>query len=284
MERSCAGPSRREFLRIGGLGALGLMLPDLLEAQEASRGATFGTAKRCILLFMSGGPPQQDTFDLKPDAPAEIRGEFKPIRTNVPGIEISEMFPRLAQQADKLAILRSVTHDSNIHTVGAHAMLTGNPYPKAAAGEIAASPTDFPQYGAVLSYLRYGNPHLPAFVALPQKNTNTDGTVWPGQGGGFLGARYDPLQVNADYEKHKSDVKAYENCPFHTPALALPAGMTANRFDARKRLLETLEQSARQTELDAEKGLLDHYREQAFNLLSSTETQRAFNLDAEPAQ
>jgi hypothetical protein len=194
----CDGLDRREFLRLGGLGAFGMMLPELLQAQKAPGGkGAFGSAKRCILLFMSGGPPQQDTFDLKPDAPREIRGEFKPIHTNVPGIEICEMFPKLAQQADKYAILRSVTHDSNIHTVGAHAMLTGNAYPKAAIGEISASATDFPHYGAVLSYLRRGNPRVPAFVSLPQKNTNTDGTVWPGQGGGFLGPRYDPKQVTA---------------------------------------------------------------------------------------
>src|SRR5438067_6262747 len=186
--RCCDGITRRDLLRIGGLGAAGLMLPDLLRAQGLSKvvplasSPKFGSAKRCILLFMSGGPPQQDTFDLKPDAPAEIRGEFKPIKTNVPGIEISEMFPKLARQADKYAIVRSVSHDSNIHTVGAHAMLTGNNYPKPAAGEIGASPSDYPHYGAVLTHLRHGNPRVPSFVALPRKSANTDGTVTPGQG------------------------------------------------------------------------------------------------------
>ena len=281
--RACGGPSRREFLRIGGLSALGLSLPGLLEAQSAPAGR-FGSAKRCILLFMSGGPPQQDTFDLKPDAPEGIRGEFKPIKTNVPGIEISEMFPMLARQADKYTIVRSVSHESNIHTVGAHAMLTGNTYPKAANGDISASPSDFPNYGSVLTYLRRGNPHVPTFVALPQKNTNTDGTVWPGQGGGFLGAQFDPLQVTADYEKHKSDLASYTNRPFHTPALTLPAGMTADRFQARKRLLDALEQDMRRADRDATLGLLDRYREKAYSLLSSTETQRAFDLDAEPAR
>src|SRR5436305_10805259 len=108
----CDGITRRDLLRIGGLGAAGLMLPDLLRAQGLSKvvppagGLKFGTAKRVILLFMSGGPPQQDTFDLKPDAPnAEARGEFKPIKTNVPGIEIADQFPMLARQADKYAII-----------------------------------------------------------------------------------------------------------------------------------------------------------------------------------
>jgi hypothetical protein len=281
----CDGLTRRDLLRIGGLGAAGLMLPDLLRAQNAPvAGRRFGQAKRCILLFMSGGPPQQDTFDLKPDAPAEPRGEFKPIRTNVPGIEISEHLPMLARQADKYAIIRSVTHDSNIHTVGAHAMLTGNSYPKVASGEINASSTDFPHYGAVLSHLRKSDRRLPPFVSMPQKNTNTDGTVWPGQGGGFLGARYDPLQVTAEYEKHKQDPKDYENCRFRTPSLSLPEGVTPERFDARRRLLAALENETRGAERDAAAGLLDHYREKAFNLLGSTETQRAFDLEAEPAK
>src|SRR5262244_3289175 len=118
--RCCDGISRRELIRIGGLGAAGLLLPDLLRAQPAPGPGKFGAAKRCILLFMSGGPPQQDTFDLKPDASGDARGEFRPIKTNVPGIEISEHFPMLARIADKYAVIRSVTHDSNIHTVGAH--------------------------------------------------------------------------------------------------------------------------------------------------------------------
>src|SRR5205809_800748 len=126
--RCCDGISRRELLRIGGLGAAGLLLPDLIRAQASPGPGSFGSAKRCILLFMTGGPAQQDTWDMKPEATGAPRGEFKPIKTNVPGIEISEYFPMLARQADKYAILRSVTHDSNIHTLGAHAMLTGNAY------------------------------------------------------------------------------------------------------------------------------------------------------------
>lgn len=279
----CDGIPRRLFLQIGALGAMGLGLPELLQGQAKSNSPDklFGRAKRCIILFMTGGAPQQDTFDLKPDAPEEIRGEFKPIKTNVSGIEISEYFPMLAKQADKYAILRSVTHESNIHTVGAHIMLTGNDYPKPVAAEVNAAPTDFPHFGAVLSKLKPAQ-KIPTFVTLPQKNTNTDGTVWPGLGGGFLGQRYDPLLVQADYEKWKHDPKVYENRPFRTPSLSLPPGMTSARFDARRRLLNALEGSQRATEKDAKLGLLDHYRSKAFDLLSSAETQRAFHLDSEP--
>jgi hypothetical protein len=262
---------------------MGLLLPELLAAQE--KGGVLkplGTAKRCILLFMSGGPPQMDTFDMKPEAPTAFRSEFKPIKTNVAGIEISEHLPLLAKMAHRYSILRSVAHESNIHTVGAHAMLTGNVYPKVANGEISASSTDFPHYGAVLSKLRPAKAAIPNFVALPQKNTNTDGTVWPGQAGGFLGAQYDPLYVQAEYTKYRDDPKAYENCKFRTPALALPAGVTPERLKSRRALLEAYEKQVTQGERMAQDGLLDSYRERAFNLLSSSETLKAFQLDSEP--
>lgn len=280
--KCCDGLSRREFIRVGGLGAAGLMLPQLLRAQTGAGAGKFGQAKRCILLFMSGGPPQQDTFDLKPEAGGDARGEFRPIKTNVPGVEISDHLPMLARHADKYAIIRSVTHDSNIHTVGAHNMLTGNLYPKPVAGEVNASPNDFPHYGAVLTKLRRSDPRVPTFVTLPQKNTNTDGTVWPGLGGGFMGAQYDPLLVQAQYQRHHQLASEDENCPFRTPSLTMPEGVTQDRFDARRKLLAALERQSRTMVLDADAGLLDHYREKAFNLVSSTATQRAFNLDLEP--
>lgn len=281
----CDGLSRRDFLKIGGFGSTALMLPQLLEAQQHSAGRLpFGKAKHCILLFMTGGPPQMDTFDPKPDAPAGQRGEFQPIKTNVPGIEISEHFPLLAQQADKYAILRAVTHDSNIHTVGAHIMLSGNAYPKPAAGEINASPTDHPHFGAVLSKLRPAPSRLPSFVAMPQKTTNTDGTVWPSQGGGFLGSRYDPLLVQVDYEKYKQTSKDYENRPFRVPSLTLPQSISPNRFQVRRQLLEAMETAVKGADHEARGQILDHYRAKAFDLLSSTATQRAFNLDNETPQ
>ncbi len=291
--RCCDGVTRRELLRIGGLSAAGLLLPDLLKLQARAasldspkigdRGAKAPKAKRVILLFMSGGPPQQDTWDLKPDAPtAEVRGEFKPIKTNVPGIEISEQFPMLARIADKYAIIRSVTHDSNIHTVGAHAMLTGNEYPKPVSGETGASESDYPHYGAALTHLRPANPRVPAFVALPRKSANTDGTITPGQGGGFLGARYDPLQLDAEFPLDHYDPKDYMDCKFRTPVLTLPPDVTPSRFDARRLLLQELDKHSRSNERNAAVGLYDHYREMAFNLISATETQRAFDLDAEP--
>src|SRR6516164_6242999 len=130
-QRLCESVRRRDFLRIGALGGLGLALPDLLRAAPARQPAPpgFGRARRCLLLFLTGGPPQLDTWDLKPDAPAEIRGELRPIATTVPGLHISELFPRLAGQSDKYCILRSVTHQCTVHTPAGYAMLTGAEHP-----------------------------------------------------------------------------------------------------------------------------------------------------------
>jgi hypothetical protein len=281
--RCCDGITRRDFLRIGGLGTMGLMLPSLLRAQAASatRGS-FGSAKRCILLFMYGGPPHQDTWDLKPNAPAEIRGEFNPIKTNVPGIEISEYFPMLARHADKYALIRSVTQETNIHTVAAHAMLTGNPYPKPADRDVHASPSDFPHYGSVLSQVRPSDRRLPTFVALPLRIANTDGTITPGQGGGFIGAEFDPFQVKVDMPRLNPDPKAYENLTFRTPNLTLAEGISSARLNARRGLRQAVDRGLRAIDKESTMRSLDHFTEKAFNLLSSPETQRAFNLDAEP--
>src|ERR1700752_1611435 len=140
-QRWCDGVSRREFLQIGGLGAAGLALPDLFRARaqgSPASGLRVGRAKACILLFMGGGPPQMDTFDLKPDAPAEVRGEFPPIATSVPGTHISSLLPRLAQQAHRYAIIRTV---SDAYTGGAHGQsvylaLTGHKNPRVNGDDI----------------------------------------------------------------------------------------------------------------------------------------------------
>ena len=157
--------TRREVLRAGGLGLglHGLGLPGLLRAREyaATRPATaptFGRAKACILLFMWGGPAQQETWDLKPDAPEEVRGEFRPIATNVPGLMISEHFPALATRAHRLAVIRSVHHADVNHLTATHELLTGRPSPR---GEAAPLAEDWPHFGAVLARLNGGRERTP---------------------------------------------------------------------------------------------------------------------------
>src|SRR5436305_10637073 len=152
---------RREFLRAGSLGLLGLTLPQLARAQPAAP----ARAKACILLFMWGGPAQQDTWDLKPDAPAEYRGEFRPISTNVPGIQICEHLPLLARRTDKLALVRSMTHADVNHLTATHYLLTGRAVPR----PDAPRSEDWPGYGAVLARLGRGAGALPPFVSMMPK-------------------------------------------------------------------------------------------------------------------
>src|SRR3984957_16351887 len=169
--RWCDGVSRREFLQIGGLGATGLALPDLFRAR--AQGATppvagAGRARSCILLFMGGGPPQMDTFDLKPDAPVEVRGEFPPIATSVTGTRISSLLPALAKQAPRYAIIRSVSDE---YTGGAHGQsvylaLTGHKNPRVSGDDIRPATDDYPNMGSAVARLRGGDQPLPAFVWL----------------------------------------------------------------------------------------------------------------------
>src|SRR5258708_20497543 len=167
---------RRDVLRAGGLSLLGLTLPELLAARAAqpasvANGATqssFGRAKACILLFMWGGPAQQDTWDLKPDAPAEVRGLFNPIATSVPDIRICEHFPLLAARTDKLAIIRSMTHNNVDHTVATHFLLTGMP-PLPGGSKYPA----WPHLGPALSRLGRGTDPLPPFVSIRPNSPTT---------------------------------------------------------------------------------------------------------------
>ena len=192
--------SRRNLLYAGTAGFMGLSLPHYFSGRAAAKevaaeqtAAAFGRAKSCILLFMWGGPAHQDTWDLKPSAPREIRGEFQPISTAVPGIQICEHFPKLAQRTDQLAIIRSMTHNNVDHTPSTHFLLTGQAPP--------ASPDlrqDWPSIGGVLSKLGRGKPPLPPFVSMRPK---VPGDVprfveeSHGQFAGWLGPTFDPLTI-----------------------------------------------------------------------------------------
>ncbi len=167
--------NRRQVLQAGGLAALGLGLPQLFaaralaDASPLGRGPGFGRAKRCIFLFMWGGPSQLDTFDMKPEAPAEIRGTFRPIATRVPGIQICEHFTGLAQHTDKVAFVRSLNHTDPAHLSSGHATLTGHLAPKINSDADPPSERDTPHLGSVLARLRETPDALPPFVTLPWK-------------------------------------------------------------------------------------------------------------------
>src|SRR4051794_5692429 len=189
------GRARRELRRIRELGVLGagLTLADLAAGEtrtvdpEVTSGAPFGRAKSCILLFLMGGPPQHSTWDPKPDAPAQVRGDFGPIVTGVPGLSLCELLPRTALVADKLCVLRAMSTGDNAHSSSGYYMLTGRPHqPQNVENANPGSPNDAPSLGALLGRIGPASGGLPPSVTLPMRISNTDGSVWPGQDAGLL--------------------------------------------------------------------------------------------------
>jgi hypothetical protein len=258
---------RREFLRAGALSLFGLTLPELLHARQATRRKP---AKACILLFMWGGPAQQDTWDLKPEAPAEYRGEFKPIRTNVPGIQICEHLPRLARRMDKLALIRSMTHGDVNHLTATHELLTGRPAP----GNGATRHEDWPHLGSVLAKLGRGATGLlPPFVSMMPK-VSKDGAPRfveesHGQGAGWLGPLYQPMRIDPD------------SPDFRVADFTLKADVPSSRFDRRRELLNQLDGQLRHLEADLGVAATASHYDRAFALLSRPEVAAAFDLSRE---
>ena len=261
--------NRREFLRAGALSLFGLGLPQLLHARSATPRAASGRAKACILLFMWGGPAQQDTWDMKPDAPEEYRGEFRPIQTTVPGLQICEHLPRLAQRAHQLALIRSMGHSDVDHTTATHNLLTGKPAPQGALSD------DWPSYGAILSKLGRGRGLLPPFVSMMPVVPNGSPRFVEqshGQGAGWLGPVYNPMRIDAD-----ASLPNYRVGDF-----ALSAEMTPLRTGGRQQLLRSLDQQVSRLGQRANVQAMHAQYERAFSLLAAPEVTRAFDLTQEP--
>ena len=267
----CDGVNRRRMLQVGGLGTMGLGLPDLLAAQARAAEAvgTFGRAKRMILLFMWGGPAHQDTWDLKPDGPVELRGEFQPIETNVPGIHLSEHFPHIAKHADKLAILRSVGQEDNNHSTGAHAGLTGRRH-ELKQENFQARATDFPHYGSVLSKLRPNTGGMPTFVSLPDIIATTAGKITPGQFGGLLGRQYNPFLITDHPEEPD----------FSIDTLRLPTEISDSRMRDRRSLLDQIDNVARVAERSAIAHGMDAFYQRALDMVLSSDARNAFDINS----
>lgn len=267
---------RREMLRIGGLGACGLSLPQLLTPQPASAESVSSKiarpAKSCIVLFLMGGPPQQSTWDPKPDAPKEVRGEIGPIATKIPGVQFGELMPRLAGHADKLAVLRAVSTNDNAHSSSGYYMLTGRPHiPMNAEGANPGAPNDWPNWGSVVQRLSGPRGHLPASVRLPNHIFNTDGSTWPGQDGGLLGRGQDPWLFRC--QPHAADHRISE--------FQLPESMSLDRLAARRDLVRLFDQqSAAAEQLDRSRPFGEQ-QQRAYGLLASAASRGAFDLSAE---
>lgn len=287
--RLCDGISRRELLRVGGLGFTGLLWSDWLRARAAadttrsngaSRPGKFGQAKACILIFNYGGPSHLDTFDLKPHAPVEIRGEFQPIATNVPGTAICEHLPRLASVADRYAIVRSVNHADNDHAVGAYLALTAHPHPRSRplGTEPAASPQDMPSIGSVVSRLSSGGGQIFPYVTLGELRHfgNKDSM---GQNAGCLGHAYDPFAVPFVEPMGGADVRLDMRVVGAMLGDVQSAGQPLVR---RRRLLDEMNGAAQALEAIASTRDLDGFRRRAFELLASPASRDAFDLAQEP--
>jgi len=267
---------RREWLRAGGLGAIGLSLPQLLSASPASRAAgssgSFGRAKSCIILFMSGGPPQHETFDPKPDAPSEIRGNFRSIPTSVPGTHFCETLPHTARIAHRLAVIRSMCTDIHSHSTSGAYMLTGYE-PLTKAENVPPGPEDWPSLAAAIGALKPSTRSPLSSVALPDEIYNDGRIVWPGQNGGFMGSKWHPILMKCDPTQ----------IPMNIEGMTLSESLGAARLGERFDLLEQFDghfASGTRNGAIAEMGQM---HQKAFDLLHSDTSRAAFALEKETA-
>jgi len=270
--RFCDGWSRREVLQIGASSALGLSLPGLLRNQVMGAQKRSAKARAVIVLFLSGGPSHLDTFDMKPEAPEEIRGTFRPIRTKVPGLQVCEHFSRTAKLADKLVVIRSVHHTTGNHPAASYWMMTGNPINRPAPQSVTLSREDRPHLGSVLArFLGPRRAGLPAYVTVPELISPV-GPPRPGQHAGFLGAAYDPYRVESD-----------PNLPDYCPGeLRLPDDLNLERLETCRSILKVVNQQSQALEKAESVSAIDPYLKQAFDLLSSPTAQAAFDITKEP--
>lgn len=259
---NCAGVSRRDFLRAGFLGLAGLTLPDLLRMRAAA--ADHGKESKdtsVILIWKGGGPSHIDTWDLKPEAPAEYRGDFKPIATSVPGIQVSEHLPLSAREMDKFSILRSVTHPDAGHESASHYLLTGYK----PTNDIPAQ--EMPSYGSIAAKERGPRREgVPAYIAVPQPPRST--------AAGYLGVAYNPFAVGADPSQANFSVRN----------LTLPNGISLARLENRRKLLTDVDNLRREADQTGLMDGLDAFTRKAFEMVVSPAARRAFDINAEDAK
>ncbi len=272
---NCPGPvglTRRNMLQIGAIGALNLTLPQVLAAGErrTPRGGS-PAADACILVFLNGGPSHLDMWDMKPDLPKEMRSEFKPVATAVPGVQVCEHLPRLARLMDRCTLVRSVHHDQVAHAPAVYTALTGV-RTDVRAGIVGAKPTDHPAIGSVVGRHRPPASHVPPYVLMPHLTAEgAGGPPQPGFLGGWMGKAHDPFLVLRGGSSPDG---------FNLPALVPGEGMSVERLHDRGRLLSQVNRSSG----TARAGLteeMERLQARACDLLTSPATQRAFRLDRE---
>lgn len=282
--------TRRFALQAGAVGLLGLGM-DHLGALRALGGSPSPRAQSVIYIFLSGGLGQHDSFDLKPDAPENIRGEFRPIATNVPGVSICEHLPLLAQRAHLWSLVRSLTHPSNDHSAGHMIMLSGQSTLPVGFDPNRAKTTDWPSIAAVAGALVPARNNLPPAVVLPEKLVHNTGRVIPGQFAGKLGERHEPWFIEAspfdpgaygaypEFEfDHQERTRPPKTKHFEAPNLTLPEGFSSSRLAKRLDLLKYVDRQRADLEQGANGGQLDHNRQGAIALLTDTRVRQALDV------
>ena len=272
--RFCDSLSRREILRVGGLSAFGLSLPDVIAAREQAgerppEDRMFGRAKNVIYLYMQGGPPQHETFDPKPDAPAEIRGVHNPIQTNIPGIQFCELLPRTARIADKLAVVRSMSTDDNTHSSSGYWVLTGYKY--RGPNPRTIQPTDWPYFGSIVKMLKPSETLPSLSVAwIPDMMRLNENVTPAGQTAGFLGGQWHPDRFVGDPSHANYKIEGFST-----------EGVPPMRLSRRVSLLQQVERHFRAIERGETLKSYDSVQSQAFDLMTSGRARAAFAIERE---
>jgi hypothetical protein len=273
--RLCDGWTRREWLRMGSLGAIGL--PAWLNSSKipATESPRPQNAKSCIQLFFLGAPPQHETWDPKPDAPAEVRGDLKPIASATTGLLVGELMPKTARLMNHIAVLRAVQTNDNAHSSSAYYLTTGYPHqPLGVENAKPGPPNDWPSLGAAVKRLWQGTCALPAAITLPEQAANDGNLTWPGQDAGLLGRSADPWLLHCEPEANG----------FQIPGLSCPTDVPTQRFDQRRTLLQQVNGQLDAVQRSGAMNVYDSRAQQAFDLISSPQARRAFDLDREPAK
>jgi hypothetical protein len=261
---TCDGMTRRDFMQVGTLGAVGLGLPQYLAAKEAGVVKPGHDERACIMIFNLGAPSQLDLFDMKPEAPAEIRGPFQPIETAASGVQLSELLPLHAKMADRFSLVRSCYHaGAAVHDAGWQVMQTGR---------VFQGGVNTPHAGAVTSYLRGRKTDLPPFVVLPETMGRGGGNLPNGQAGGFLGKAHDPFALMADPSKPD----------FKVPDLLPPQEISTVRLERRRKMREIVDEAVQSFEATENAALLNDNFSAAFRMMTSTQAREAFDLTKEP--
>ncbi|MEI7683632.1 MAG: DUF1501 domain-containing protein [Planctomycetota bacterium] len=271
--------TRREAIRAGSLGMLSL--PAFLQQQAAANSTAVNPprrgAKSCIMLFCWGGPSQLDTWDMKPDAPAEVRGPFRPIPTSVPGIQVCEHLPRLAREAHRYSIIRSMHHNRNVHMMGACFMLTGQTPPE----PFVVSPRNWPTLGSMVAYLKPSSRSMPNNVQVPHRMDDAERIFFAGQHAGFLGTAYQPFLYHPP-EIAMTQAAASEQNNLGS-SLDLQPVIGRERLAERGRLLDRMRLGAGVEASPAVQAFDTHFNK-AVDLLSSSQARQAFDIDAVPVR